>query len=150
MDALGASTVVLTSVVKFLFAGLVSYGMGYGFWQTVLLTATGACLGAVVFYRAGRSISEFLRKRFVRHRQLRIASGLPPRRIFTRSNRLLVRMKRAYGLASIAILPPIISVPVTALLAAKYFRHDARTLPLLLAALVAWSVVLSTAWGFIR
>ncbi|MBL0128889.1 MAG: hypothetical protein IPP83_15855 [Flavobacteriales bacterium] len=59
-------------------------------------------------------------------------------------------MKRSYGMFGLAVMPPILSIPITAVLAAKYFKHDRRTLPVLVSAVVVWSVVLSTAWGFIR
>jgi len=47
-------------------------------------------------------------------------------------------------------MPPILSIPITAVIAAKYFHHDRRTLPVLLAAVSGWSVVLSTVWSFMR
>ena len=54
------------------------------------------------------------------------------------------------GLPGLAIMPPILSIPITAVIAAKYFHHDRRTLPVLLAAVSGWSVVLSTVWSFMR
>ena len=71
--------------------------------------------------------------------------------MFTRTNRLIVRIKRGYGVKGLALLsPPILSIPITSILAAKYFRHDRRTLPLLLSSVVVWSFVLSLAWKFTR
>jgi hypothetical protein len=138
-------------MVKFLFSGLVSYSVGNTFLETVLLTAIGGCLGTVVFYSAGKGIIEWFRKRYVRRVAWRIAEGLPPRRIFTRTNRWIVRLKKNYGVRGLAAFAlPLLSVPITALLAAKYFRHDRRTLPTMLSAVMVWSVVLSIAWSFIR
>ena len=60
-----------------------------------------------------------------------------------------MRVNHGYGLVGLAgIAPPILSVPITALLAAKYFRHDRRTLPFLIASVVLWSFVLSAGWRF--
>ncbi|HMC97638.1 MAG TPA: hypothetical protein VKG92_08300 [Flavobacteriales bacterium] len=144
-------SVILTSIVKFMFSGLVSYSVGNNFLETVLLTALGGCLGTVVFYSTGKRVLEWLRVRYVRRVARRIKQGLPHRRIFTRTNRWIVRMKKNYGVRGFAAFAlPLLSIPIAALLAAKYFRHDRRTLPTMLSAVMIWSVVLSVAWSFIK
>lgn len=150
MSVGSAATVLVMSIVKFLLSALVSYGFEHTYLETIVLTSIGACIGTVLFFRLGKGVLEFFRKRYVKRRADRLSKGLPPKRIFTRTNRFIVRVKRTYGLVGIAVLPPVLSVPITALLAAKYFKHDRRALPVLLTAVVAWSVLLSTAWGFIR
>ncbi|MEZ4757068.1 MAG: hypothetical protein R2817_09590 [Flavobacteriales bacterium] len=151
MDLLGAFTVVLTAMVKFLFAGLLSYSLGYGIGLTILLTACGGLAGMLVFYFTGTQLLEVLRRRYVRRNAERLARGLQPRRVFTRTNRWIVRVKQRYGIRGLAAFaPPTLSVPVTALLAAKYFRHQRSTLPTLLLSVAVWSVVLSVAWAFLR
>mgnify|MGYP003387446472 CR=1 FL=1 len=150
MTFLSVLTVLVMSVAKFFLCGLVSYGFNHTFMETLLLTAIGACLGTFSFFRLGKRVIEWFRLRYVRRRTERLAKGLAPKRIFTRTNRMIVRVKHNYGLLGIALLPPILSVPITAMLAAKYFRHDRRALPILMSAVIAWSVVLSTAWGFVR
>ncbi len=150
MTIVSVATVLVMSVLKFFISGLISYGFDHTFIETVLLTAIGGSIGTVIFFRLGRRVLEWFRLRFVKRRDERLAKGLAPKRIFTRTNRMIVRVKRSYGLLGIALLPPILSVPITAILAAKYFRHDPRALPVLMSAVIAWSVVLSTAWGFVR
>lgn len=149
MDAAGILAVLGTSVVKFVLAAAVSYGMGHSFWETVVLLAIGGGIGTTAFYMLGARLLDLLRLRDLRRRLAREAKGLKPKRSITRTNRFIVRSKRGYGLIGLIIMPPILSVPITALIAAKYFRHDRRTLPLLLAAIAFWSVVLSLAWSFI-
>ncbi|MGV9012470.1 MAG: hypothetical protein ACOH13_07745 [Flavobacteriales bacterium] len=128
-----------------------SYRLGNTYLETVLLTATGGCLGTLVFYFGGSRVLEWLRLRHVSKRAQAIALGKAPKRVFTRTNRLIVRIKRGYGVKGLALLsPPILSIPITSILAAKYFRHDRRTLPLLLSSVVVWSFVLSLAWKFTR
>lgn len=147
----GALTVVFTAMVKFLFAGLVSYGMGHGFAETLLYMAIGATLGMLLFYSTGKKLLEWFRLRYMRRYKERMLKGLPPKPVFTRTNRLIVRVKQRYGIIGLAAFaPPTLSIPITALLAAKYFRHDRRTVPALLGSVLVWSVVLSVAWSFIR
>ncbi|MBK8500559.1 MAG: hypothetical protein IPL52_17495 [Flavobacteriales bacterium] len=150
MELAGIVTVLAMSVVKFFFSALVSYGFDHTYWQTILLTAIGGCGGTIAFYRVGRRLMEWLRLRYVRRRKERVLKGLALKPIFTRTNRWIVRVKSSYGLLGLAVMPPILSIPITSVLAAKYFKHDRRTLPFLLSAVLAWSVVLSTAWGFVR
>jgi uncharacterized membrane protein len=151
MDLVGALSVVLTAMVKFLFAGLLSYSLGHGIGLTILLTALGGVLGMLIFYFTGGQLLEFLRRRYLRRNSERQARGQAPRRVFTRTNRWIVRVKQRYGIGGLAaIAPPTLSVPVTALLAAKYFRHQRSTLPTLLLSVAVWSVVLSVAWAFLR
>ncbi len=150
MTVVSVATVLVMSVLKFFISGLVSYGFDHTFMETLLLTAAGASVGTFAFFRLGKRVIEWFRLRYVRRRAERLARGLAPKRIFTRTNRMIVRVKRSYGLLGIALLPPILSVPITAVIAAKYFRHDPRALPVLMSAVIAWSVVLSTAWGFVR
>lgn len=151
MDFLEIVSVIVTSMVKFMFSGLVSYTFGNSFLETVLLTALGGCLSTVVFYALGKRVLEWFRKRYVRRIAWRISQGLPRKRIFTRTNRWIVRLKRNYGIKGLAAFAlPLLSIPIAALLAAKYFRHDRRTLPTMLSAVMIWSVVLSIAWSFIH
>jgi len=150
MDATGIITVLGTSVVKFLLAAAVSYGFNHSFWETVVLLAVGGGIGMTAFFAAGARLLDWLRLRAIRRRAENAARGVAPKRVFTRTNRFIVRVKHGYGLLGLAIMPPILSIPVTALIAAKYFRHDRRTLPFLLASVAAWSIALSAAWAFLR
>jgi len=151
INAAQVITVVAAGILKFFFSGLVSYRMGNSFWETVLLTGASGCLGTVIFYLAGTRVIEWLRMRHLRRVARAEASGVPHKRIFTRTNRLIVKIKRSYGIKGLAALaPPILSIPITSILAAKYFRHDRRTLPFLLSSVLVWSVVLSVAWKFAR
>lgn len=151
MNALHAITVMTAGVLKFLFAAIVSYRFGNSYWETVLLTGSGGCIGTLVFYLGGSRVLEWFRLRRLNKRAIALSTGQEPKRIFTRTNRMIVHMKRGYGLKGVAfLLPPLLSIPLTSLLAAKYFRHDRRTLPWLLSSVVIWSVVLSAAWKFTR
>jgi hypothetical protein len=150
-QVLGALSVLAMGALKFLFAAPLSYGLGFGFLGTLTLLLVGGGAGMTGFFFAGARVMEWFRVRHLRREHKRLAKGLPPDRIFTRTNRFIVRMKHLYGVRGLAALaPPILSIPVTALLAAKYFRHERRTLPTLLASVLVWSGVLSLAWAFLR
>lgn len=151
MKALHAITVMTAGVLKFFFSPIVSYRFGNSFWETVLLVGISGCLGTLAFYMGSTPVLEWFRLRRMKKRAIALERGSKPKRIFTRINRFIVHMKRGYGMQGLVFLmPPLLSIPLTALLAAKYFRDDKRTLPFLLSAVVAWSVLLSAVWKFTR
>ena len=138
MEVLQALTVLFTAMVKFLFAGAVAYSLGFTMLETMALTACGGTMGILIFFYAGTWVLERFRRRYVRRRQERMDKGLPPKPIFTRTNRWIVRVKQGYGFWGLSVI------------CAKYFRHDRRTLPTMVSAVAGWSVVLSLAWSFLR
>ncbi|MBW7936796.1 MAG: hypothetical protein H3C71_06615 [Flavobacteriales bacterium] len=67
------------------------------------------------------------------------------KKIFTKRNRMLVRMKNKYGLAGIALLSPIIiSIPVGAFLAVRYFKDKKKIFLYMLTGVVLWSLIFSS------
>jgi len=149
-QVLSALSVLAMGALKFLFAAPLSYGLGFGFLATLILLLAGGGAGMTVFFFTGARVMEWFRLRHLRREKKRLAKGLAPDRVFTRTNRFIVRMKRDFGLPGLAVMPPILSIPITAVIAAKYFRHDRRTLPVLLLSVLAWSFVLSSVWSFMR
>lgn len=151
METAGAITVLLTSAVKFLFAAPASYMWGHSWIETVVLLAVGSSAGVLAFYFSARSMLALFRERYLKRRAKRIVKGLPPKPVFTTTNRTIVRVKQRWGFWGIAAVgPPTISIPIAAVLAAKYFKHDRRTLPTMLVAVLVWAVVLSTVFSFMR
>ena len=89
------------------------------------------------FFFTGAAIFRFLNDRF--------SSGEKKKKVFTKRNRLLIRVKSSWGLIGLALISPsVISIPLGSLLAARYFRNDPRTLPVFFAAVVFWSFTLTT------
>lgn len=134
--------VVGSGMVKILFTPWIAFSLGGKFGGAVLWTFVGGCSGTLLFYRISAWLIEQARLRAVRKQ---IRSGIPAR-VFTRFNKYVVRVKRMHGLFGIAAVLPFISIPVGSVLAAKYFKHDRRTIPALLGSVAVWSVVLSVFW----
>ena len=144
---LEALSVFALSMVKFAVSALWSYDRGFGFVETVVITSAGGCLGVMVFYRSSRWLMQRARDR----QERKLAKGGKRSRAFTRTNRLIVRVKRGQGMPGVALLTPVLlSIPIGAIISAKYFRDDRRTLPALLSSVLVWSVVLSSLWRFVR
>jgi hypothetical protein len=61
---------------------------------------------------------------------------------FTRSNKMIVRIRRKYGMVGIIVLTPIIlSIPVGAFLGTKYFHHNYNFIPSMLLSIFLWGIV---------
>ena len=137
LEVLRITGLILFSSVKFLFAPSTVYLSGYNYWQTLLITMIGGAIGILVFFYTGSAIFAFWKDRFSREGT--------PKRTFNRKNRFMIRIKAAWGIFGVAILTPVLlSRPIGSLLAARYFRNDRRTIPVLLGAMMFWSLLLTT------
>ena len=133
---------ILFSSVKFLFAPSTVYLSGYNYWQTLVITIVGGILGVTVFFYTGSAIFSFIKDRF--------STSGTTQKTFSKKNRFIIRVKASWGVLGVALLNPcLLSIPIGSLLAARYFRYDRRTLPMMIGAVVFWSIVLTTATALI-
>ena len=67
------------------------------------------------------------------------------KRVFTWKNKLIVKVKRDYGLIGLAAITPIfLSIPLGTFLAARFFHDQKKVLTYLAASVVVWSVIVSS------
>lgn len=67
--------------------------------------------------------------------------------VFTRRNRMLVRLKNNYGLWGIVITTPVLlSIPVGAFLASHYYPRNRKIVIYILISIVIWGTLLSLVW----
>lgn len=133
----------LLSTVKFVFGAVpLALALGFSFWKTIIVTCTGGFVGSTIFI----SLGQFLTKRIRAKREKRIAMGEIHPKNFTRTNRLIVKVKRRFGLIGISLLTPfILSIPLGCFVAARYYPHKPKIVLLLwmYASIVFWSVSIS-------
>lgn len=114
------------------------YVMKMSVTETLIYTNTGGVIGAFVFL----NFSDFLIRMWTRYRPESFVIRSRKRKIFTRANRKLVKIKTRYGLPGIVILSPVIlSIPVGSFLAAKYYGASPKVAAWLIAGQIAWSVI---------
>lgn len=122
------------AIVKFLFLPWVMIlGAGKGFLETILISSTGASLGVFLISFFGDRLFHYLSDRGRRRGH----------KIFTPGRRRLVRIKQKYGLKGLMMVGGLISVPITTLLATKYYKHEAAYRLKVCGGFFVWSVVLS-------
>ena len=126
------------TILKFAITPSIMIGAGYTFWETWITTSFSAVVGVTVFYFFGDAIFNWIDSRRRR-----------PKKIFTKGNRRLVRTLRRYGLAGLALLSVVLSVPIAGLVAARFFHKPRVVLPVLHVAFTGWSLILTSLSHFI-
>lgn len=140
--ALQILLVVLLSGTKFLSAPITALNIGFGFVQTLVITSLGGMLGVVFFFFLSGIIMKVAS---------RVSNGsaeekkVKSKRHFTWKNKMIVRVKRDFGLIGLAALTPtLLSIPVGTFLAARYFKNRTKVLGYLCASVLVWSVIISS------
>jgi hypothetical protein len=143
--------VFLISTVKFVFGGVpVALGLGFSFFETVVVTSLGGFTGVIIFV----ALSDTIIKK-VKDRQLKkLQKGeviTKKKKIFSRKNRLIIHVKHRFGLFGIAALTPLLfSIPVGCFLATRYFKDKQRILIYMFTSILFWAVSASSfrlLWG---
>lgn len=134
---------VLLSSIKFLFVPFLSVHVhNYGFLAASIINITGAFIGITFFFKT----SSYFIDRAIKKRKKAAESGTAKqKKVFTRVNRLLVRVKETMGMYGLAFLVlPFLSIPISSIVSAKYFHlKKKKMLILLYTSSVVWSFLLS-------
>jgi len=139
--------IVLLSSVKFVvtpsFAALYQSSNQLAYWQVCLLCIIGGMGGVLVFSYFTVPIFNFIdwvKKKIFQHK-------LKPRKVFTKRNRLIVKIWRGYGLFGIAALTPVlISIPIGTIVACHLERRRTKVFLYLFISIVTWSLLLNSVY----
>ncbi len=148
--------VVIISGIKFLFAPFISIGYGFNYFQTVIFTTVGGIAGLLFFYYLSKwMIRLYFRlcpvvisyfggeeaRKALQESQCR----KPNRKKFTRKNKTIVNIRNKYGLFGIIFLTPVLlSIPIGAFLAQKYYSKRNNILVYLSLSVLMWSFFISS------
>lgn len=123
------------AAVKFVFAaGYLIVDKGFPYPQTVLILFCGGTLGVVVFYYFSSWVNQFIN---------RLIKPNKPRKLFTKKNRNIVKIKVKYGVYGIAFLSPVlISIPIGCFFASRFFLNKKSTIFILIGGVLFWSLTL--------
>jgi hypothetical protein len=136
--------VILLSSVKFGLGG-VPLALGlyhFSFFKTVVTTSIGGILGIIVFGYLSDVILRYT-KNFVKKWREKHPGKV--RKKFTLKNKLIVKVKRRFGLVGLAILTPtLLSMPLGMLLAERYFHNKERVILYMITSVIFWSVAISS------
>ncbi len=148
---------MLLASVKYIVTLPYAMLIGLEFKYALLTVLAGGIGGFLFFYYLGkfvnreifflrpyfcRIIPAFLRYRYKSYCDRKRAK--PKKKIFTRKSRMIVRIRNSYGLWGIVIATPVLlTIPLGALLASKYYSHKKNIVFYMIISIVGWGLVLS-------
>jgi hypothetical protein len=101
-------------------------------------SCTGAVFGSVLFTYLFAGILKWWDK--VKEKMF---SSKHPKKIFTKFNRRVIRIKHRFGLKGIAILTPIfLSIPIGAFLAERFYKDKKKVIIYLSISAISWCFIL--------
>ena len=143
---------ILLSTVKFgMTFPLAIMEFKFGFFETIIWINLGGILGIYFFAYLSKGLIDWVKK-LVKNRsgeQHRAKRKRENKKIFTKRNRKIIRIKQRYGLFGIAASTPILfSIPVGAFLVVRYYpRVKTRFLTMILANFI-WSLFYTSFYMF--
>jgi uncharacterized membrane protein YsdA (DUF1294 family) len=148
--------VIALASVKFFWATPYAYMFRLNQLETFVMIQLGGILGFLFFY----AFFSFLLKElkllwpaiyYITPRifKVRFEQWIDERRYrkltankFTRSNKMIARIRRKYGMPGIVILTPVVlSIPIGAFLGTKYFHHKRSFIPWMILSIFIWGIV---------
>jgi len=149
-------SVILVASIKYFWATPYSFELRLNEWETIFFIEAGGILGFLFFhYFFGFLFRELkliwpkiyhftpilFKVRFEMWLNSRRSNRINARK-FTKRNKMIVRMRKRYGMWWLVVLSPIIfSIPVGALLGNKYFKHNRHFIPYMLLSIFIWGIV---------
>ena len=141
-DILVLTYLILLSSVKFLFVPFLSVNVhNYSFLTAVIINVVGGFIGITFFFKT----SSYFIDRAIKKRKESISLNKKKKKVFTRVNRFLVKVKNTMGMYGLAfIILPFLSIPISSIVSAKYFHlKKKKMLFLLYTSSIIWSFLLS-------
>jgi len=133
-EILGYIGALLLAALKFAITPPTMILAGKSIGQTLWVTLIGGIFGSVLFFFSGKAIFQKWNDIFFKNKV---------KKKFTKGNRRLIKIKHKFGLAGICISVVILSIPVVAIVLARFYKHDKKALPYLLIFVFAWTLILT-------
>jgi hypothetical protein len=114
----------------------------FSFLETVLWTNVGGIAGIYFFAFLSEKLINWWKRTFRRSNRSILEDEQQEKKIFTKRNRRIVRVKQKYGLIGIAAITPfLLSIPVGVFLVVRYYRTSRTKFFYLIAANLVWSLI---------
>ena len=132
-------SVFIASTLKLGIVGVpMAAAFKFSFLKTVLVCGSGGICGSFIFGYLSEEVLIFwswLMKKLYPNR--------PKKKRFTKTNRMLVRIKKYFGITGIALISPLfLSIPLGSFVAVEFFRHKNKTVLYMSVSAVLWTVIL--------
>lgn len=108
------------------------------YFMALLSSCSGAVFGTIVFTYLSAGLLKWWDKL-----KEKWFTSKHPKKIFTKSNRRVIRIKHRFGLTGIAILTPIfLSIPIGAFLAERFYKDKKKVIIYLSISGIFWCITL--------
>jgi hypothetical protein len=149
--------VILLASVKYIVTLPYAMLIGLNYQQAIISVLLGGIGGFLFFYYLSKHILVFFEKigpalcnlvpRSIKLKYNLFCeriSSKKPKKIFSKKSRLIIKVRTTYGFWGIVIATPVIlTIPVGAFLANKYYAKRPQTIPYMILSIVSWAAVLS-------
>ena len=147
--------VFLLATVKYVLTFPYAMMIGLNFEQTLISVTLGGLVGFYFFYHfSGFALKQYhYVKTFIwkhspqyvrfKFRQLRNwRKRMTGEKVFTKTNRLIVKFRTNYGLIGIIVASPVfLSLPIGAFLLNKYYPKHKLVMPYMIISILSWAAV---------
>jgi len=124
-------SILLLTMVKFLFGPTLGYAAGFPIWLTFIISILGMMMAVFLFTYIG----DFIRDRFFK-------SFFTQKKTFTKRKRFIVTIWRKYGVYGVALLTPVFFTPIPGTLVLVSFRTPNKVIfTSMLISAVLWSLI---------
>jgi hypothetical protein len=121
----------------------------FSFLETILWTNVGGIAGIYFFAYLSENLISWWKRTFRRSNRSILEDEQQIKKIFTKRNRRIVRVKKKYGLIGIAAITPfLLSIPVGVFLVVRYYRTSKTKFMYLIAANFSWSLIYTAFYMF--
>ncbi len=177
-EILKISSVIALSGIKFIGGTPLSFAFKFSYLETISYTSIGGISGVVMITYFSRHITNFwniVKSRFLNKDSTSPSKKTFPiedvnvdlnvdiqyfynntplvkkKRIFTKRNRRIVKLKVKYGLLGVALLTPILlSIPIGTFVATKIINNKKKIILYMSISVLLWSVLLTTIFNVFR
>lgn len=114
----------------------------FNFMETILWTNVGGIIGIYFFAYLSDKLISWWNRTFRKSGRFTLKEASKEKKIFTKRNRRIVRIKQHYGLIGIALTTPfLLSIPVGTFLVVRYYRTSKTRFLYLIASNLLWSLI---------
>lgn len=142
MEAYEAFLAFLFSTVKLMVMPITLAATGkFPIHEVAFYCGLGGMVSAISFFFLGKKMDEFFKKKKKKSQA---------KKIFSRKNILIVKVKNKFGLFGIAMTIGLISVPLGAIITGKYFGKHKMAIPTLIGCAFLWSFAMSYGTALVK
>ncbi|MBA3665945.1 MAG: hypothetical protein H0W61_17335 [Bacteroidetes bacterium] len=137
-EILKIASVFITSIFFFVKLGVPTAVIvfKYNFFKVFIVTCSGGITSNIIFTYLSdfilRKVHEYKVRKNKFHRRI----------VFKKSTRKIIKIKQKFGLAGLAFITPLISQPIGAFFAEKFYKDKKKVILYLSVSVMMWCVVI--------